>query len=169
MKKVIKVNIGSGDFDKAIKELEAYRKKLMNKIYDFVDALIAEGMNVAKVRISSARGDSNDVTVDSVYVSNSGDIIKAVIFLEGKDQLFVEFGSGIAYNTGEQHPLADKYGYGPGTYPSKHPPNRAINPGYWYYGSGKTSIGIEGTMPLYGAAEHIRNIIVQKANEILRS
>ena len=169
MKNVIKVNIGTGDIDKAIKELQAYRERLMNKINDFVDALIQEGMTVARIRLGSTQGDSTNASVDSVYISTSGDVTKAVIYLEGSDALFVEFGAGIAYNTGNQHPLADEFGYGPGTYPSEHPPNRAINPGYWYYGGGIRSIGTEATMPIYGAAEHIRNIIVQKANEILRS
>jgi hypothetical protein len=169
MSKVIKVDIGAGNISKAIDELRAYREHLMSKINDFVDALIAEGMQVAKARLASTQGDSTNAGVDSIYISTSGDVTKAVIYLEGTDALFIEFGAGIAYNTAMQHPLAGEFGYGPGTYPSKHPPNRAINPGYWYYGGGLKSIGTEATMPIYGAAEHIRNIVVQKANEILRS
>jgi len=168
MGKVIKIDLRSGNFEQAFAEIRKYKKDLMGKINDFIDALIKEGVDVAKARVLSSKGDSTHAYVDGVYVNSSGDVTKAVIYLGGRDALFVEFGAGIAYNTGKQHPYADKFGYGPGTYPSKHPPNRAINPGYWYYGNKEKSIGTEATMPLYGAAEHIRNIIVQKANEILR-
>lgn len=174
MKKVIKLDIGSGNYNSVLKELEIYRNHLMEKVNTFVDALIQEGMQVAKARIASTKGDSTDVVADAVYISSTGEVTKAMIYMTGTDVLFVEFGAGIAYNTGEQHPLASEFGYGPGTYPSEHPPNRGINPGRWVYGhddNGKPleSIGTEATMPMFRAAEHIRNIIVQKANEVFRS
>lgn len=165
MGKTISFKLDSNDIGKAIKELQEYRKDLMNKVNAFVDALIQEGMNVAKVRLASTRGDSTNAIVDSVYVESSGDVSKAVIYLEGKDALFIEFGSGVVLNPVD-HPLAASLGYGPGTYPGQtHVPV----PGYWYYGGGKLSVGTEASMPIYGAAEHIRNVIEQKANEIFRS
>jgi hypothetical protein len=124
-------------------------------------------VQVAGILVSSAQGDSKkpDVTYE---VNPQGDIVNATIAIVGTDVLFIEFGAGIAYNTGNQHPKASEFGYGPGTYPSKHPPNKAINPGRWVYdhdenGKPLWSIGTEATMPMYHAAETIRNNLIQKA------
>lgn len=172
--KKISFKLGSAEIDRAIKELKEYQTNIEDKVAEFVDRLIQEGMNVAKVRLASTKGDSTNASLDSVYINSTGEVIKAVIYLEGNDVLFVEFGAGIAYNTGAQHPLAGEFGYGPGTYPSKHPPNKGINPGRWIYGhnddgSPLWSIGTEATMPVYGAAEAMRNKIVEAAKAVFRS
>lgn len=174
MKKVIKMKLDPDDIGRAIKELKDYQDSLMNKVSDFIDALVAEGFNVAKARLASTRGDSTDAVVDSFFITDTGELKKAIIVLDGDDCLFIEFGAGIMYNTGQQHPLAGEFGYGPGTYPSEHPPNRAINPGRWIYGHNDDgtplwSIGTEASMPIFGAAEHMRKIISTKAREIFRS
>lgn len=173
--KKITINLSdSGSLDKAISEIKSYRESLERKTKDLIDALLREGIVVANIRLASTVGDSKDARVDSVYVDSSGEVTKALIFLDGKDALFIEFGAGIAYNTGAQHPLASEFGYGPGTYPSEHPPNKGINPGRWIYGhtdDGKPlwSIGTGASMPIYGAAEHMRNVLIQKVSEIFRS
>jgi len=176
MSKVIKFSLDPNEIGRAIKELKAYREELNKKIELFVDELLTEGIKVASLRVASTQGDSKlpDVVYD---INPQGDIVKASISIVGSDVLFVEFGAGIAYNTGAQHPKADEFGYGPGTYPSEHPPNRAINPGYWFYSDhdsvGDTvktrSIGTEATMPIFGAAETMRNQVIVKALEIFRS
>lgn len=174
--KKISFKLGSAEIDRAIKELREYRESLEKKIELFVDSLLSEGIKVASLRVASTQGDSKlpDVIYD---INPQGDIVKATIAIVGSDVLFVEFGAGIAYNTGKQHPKASEFGYGPGTYPSKNPPNKGINPGYWYYSDydsvGDTvrtrSIGTEATMPIYGAAESMRNNVIKKAVEIFRS
>lgn len=176
MGKVIKFTLDPREIDRAIKELREYQEDLNKKIELFVDALLSEGIKVASLRVASTQGDSKlpDVTYD---INPQGDIVKAEIAIVGKDVLFVEFGAGIAYNTGKEHPKNDEFGYGPGTYPSEHPPNRGINPGYWYYSSHDSvgdkvrtrSIGTEATMPIFGAAETMRNKVIVKATEIFRS
>lgn len=174
--KKISFKLGSAEIDRVIKELKEYEEDINKKIELFVDSLLSVGIKVASLRVASTKGDSKlpDVVYD---INPQGEIVKAAIAIVGKDVLFVEFGAGIAYNTGKQHPKASEFGYGPGTYPSKHPPNRAINPGFWYYSDkdsvGDTvrtmSIGTEATMPIYGAAESMRNEMIRKAVEIFRS
>ena len=168
MSKVIKCTLETNSIQKAIGEIRAYREDLNNKLQQFVSLLVQDGVTVANARLSSTKGDSTQGTI-GFGLNNDGDIVSAIISLEGKDALFIEFGAGIAYNTGMQHPDAGENGYGPGTYPSKTPPNKAINPGYWYYGSGKRSIGTEASMPIYHAAETIRNKAIQRASEVFRS
>ena len=165
---VIKCTLDTNSIQAAIDEIRAYREDLNNKLQQFVSLLVQDGVTVANARLSSTKGDSTQGTI-GFGLNNDGDIVSAIISLEGKDALFIEFGAGIAYNTGMQHPDAEENGYGPGTYPSKTPPNKAINPGYWYYGSGKRSIGTEASMPMYHAAETIRNNAIQRASEIFRS
>ena len=167
MKKII-TNLGTRDLTRAVKEINDYRREISDKVKLFVETLQAEGISVANASLVNIKGDSTNAGVVSYDVNSSGDIVSAVIALEGKDALFVEFGAGIQFNPVD-HPLAAQLGYGIGTYPSKHPPNKAIFPGYWYYGDGRLSVGTEAAMPMYKAAENARNTYIRKAIEIFRS
>ena len=172
----IELDIDPKSIQNAIDELKDYQDELNEKIKQFIQSLIEGGVVVAELCISSTKGDSKLPDVDYTVDAN-GDIVNATISIIGEDVLFVEFGAGIAYNTGKQHPKATELGYGPGTYPSKHPPNRALNPGFWFYSDhdsvGATvrtrSIGTEATMPAYHAAENMRNEVIRKAVEVFRS
>lgn len=171
MSKVIKCKLDVDSLQNAIDELKEYRDSINDKLQQFVAALLEDGITVANARLNSTIGDSVEGVI-GFGINADGDIVTATISLEGSDALFIEFGAGIAYNTGAQHPYAGELGYGVGTYPSKHPPNKAINPGYWYYrenGELVKSIGTQASMPIYHAAETMRNIAIQKAIEIFRS
>lgn len=172
MSKVIKCKLDVDSLEKAINELDTYQEELMSKLEAFMDALLSVGIAEASKRASSYAGDSKPANVVAEYVLKSKDKLLATVALVGEDAIFIEFGAGIAYNTGTEHPKASEFGYGVGTYPSKHPPNRAINPGYWFYrenGELKKSIGTQATMPIYFASETMRNNAIQKALEIFRS
>lgn len=168
--KTIKAKLDVNSLDNAIKELKAYRESIEGKLKIFVNELLQSGIEVARTSLSSTIGDSTQGTI-GFGVNDRGDIVSATISLEGADALFIEFGAGIAYNTGMQHPYAGELGYGVGTYPSKHPPNRGMNPGYWFYrenGELVKSIGTGASMPIYHAAETMRNQAIQKAVEVFR-
>lgn len=168
--KTIKAKLDVNSLDNAIKELKAYRESIEGKLKIFINELLQSGIEVARTSLSSTIGDSTQGTI-GFGVNDRGDIVSATISLEGADALFIEFGAGIAYNTGMQHPYAGELGYGVGTYPSKHPPNRGMNPGYWFYrenGELVKSIGTGASMPIYHAAETMRNQAIQKAVEVFR-
>ena len=172
--KSITITLDNNSIDKAIQEIQDYRDSITEKLKILINQLTQEGVTVARYWVDKAQGDSTDAFVDYTVDSTSGDIIRAQIFLQGTDALFIEFGAGIAYNTGKQHPYASELGYGVGTYPSEHPPNRAMNPGAWVYGHDDDgtplwSIGTEATMPIYNAGDVIRNLAITKALEIFRS
>lgn len=164
--KTLKIELGDDSLDKAITELQGYREWLNNRLKILVGELTQDGVEIARIKVAASQGDSTDAYVDYM-VDSTGEIIKASIFLQGTEALFIEFGAGIAYNTGFQHPNADEFGYGVGTYPSKHPPNKAMNPGYWYYRDESKnlhkSVGTEATMPIFHAGQTIRNNLIQKA------
>ena len=170
----IKVELNDSSIDNAIREIQNYRESLNDKLRDFLNALLETGKIEAENRLNSTIGDSVEGIITVEPIQDYGDRITAIITLMGKDALFIEFGSGIAYNTGMTHPYAEQYGYGVGTYPSKHPPNKAINPGYWYYreeGNDKPvrSIGTQASMPIYYASETMRNQAIEKAKAVFRS
>lgn len=173
MSKVIKCDLSISGLESAINEIKAYEDELNDKLSRFVTELMEYGVTVAQARLGSTIGDATNAAI-ICRPDTSGEIKTAYVALNGKDALFIEFGAGIAYNTGMQHPDAAELGYGPGTYPSEHPPNRAINPGRWVYGHDDDgnplwSIGTQASMPIYNAAESIRNIAIMKALEIFRS
>ena len=101
--KNIKIKLDPNSVDDAIAELKAYRASLMDKLKILIGQLVQDGVEIARVKVSASQGDSTDAYVDYT-VSPEGDIVKASIFLQGTEALFIEFGAGIAYNTGEQHP-----------------------------------------------------------------
>ena len=66
--------------------------------------------------------------------------------------MFIEFGSGIYYNAGNEHPLAKQFGYGVGTYPGQ---THAYED-FWFYTDkdgthSHFSHGTEATMPMYNS------------------
>lgn len=164
----IEVELSESSIDEAIKQIEEYRKSLKTKLVQLAETLAINGVSVASASIGQMQGDSVPPAV-GYELNSDGEIVKASIFIYGKDVLFVEFGAGIAYNTGAEHPKAEELGYGVGTYPSMNPPNRAINPGFWYYGHGKRSIGTEAVMPLNNAIVETRNNCIKQAIEVFRS
>jgi len=172
MAKVIKCKLDTDSIGKAIQEIRDYRYELLNKLDAFMDALLQDGLAMASERLASTVGDSHNAVTGKETILDEEDRIVATIFLYGSDALFIEFGAGIYYNNGNAHPQAAELGYGVGTYPSEHPPNRAINPGYWWYkgddGAKHLSLGTQASMPIYYASETIRNNAVQRAKEIFR-
>ena len=162
----------SSSIGNAVKEIEAYRKELMSKIKLFIETLVQDGVSIASARLGSTVGDSTEGII-GFGVNEDGDIVSAIIHLQGADAAFIEFGAGIYYNNGNAHPKAAELGLGIGSYPSKTPPNKAINPGYWWYrdegGNLRFSVGTQASMPLYHAAETMRNNAIMRASEIFRS
>ena len=169
--KTIKVKLDPDSIDNAIEEINDMREDILSKLKIFVNLLLQDGVTIANTKLNSTVGDSTSGVI-GFGLDDGGEIISATISLSGSDALFIEFGAGIAYNTGQQHPLASEFGYGIGTYPSKHPPNKAINPGYWFYREGGElvkSLGTGASMPIYSAAETIRNNVIMRASEVFRS
>ena len=165
MSKVIKCKLDTDSLQNAIDELKTYQSDLESKLATFMDVLLSVGYTEASARASSFMGDSQSANVKKQYIVKEKDKLIATISLEGKDAIFIEFGSGIVFNPAD-HPWAGKFGYGPGTYPGQtHVPV----PGYWYYGGGKLSVGTEAKMPIYYASESMRNEAVSKALDVFRS
>lgn len=114
MKKVIKVQLTEQSINRAIKELESYKKWLLEKTKEFLKALADEGVEIASANFQNAIYDgTNDVTCS---VEERGKDKVAVVAV-GSATLFIEFGTGVKY--ADTHPEAGKNGMVRGEYGHK--------------------------------------------------
>ena len=110
-KRVIKVQLNEASINRAIKELEDYKKWLLSKTKEFLKALADEGVEIANTKFGKAVYDgTNDV---SCSVEERGDNKIAVVAVGGAT-LFIEFGTGVKYP--DNHPEAGKHGMVRGQY-----------------------------------------------------
>lgn len=111
-KRVIKVSLNEQSIDRAIKELDNYKKWLVDKTKEFLKALADEGVQIASAKFAKAVYDgTNDV---SCSVEERGENKIAVVAV-GSATLFIEFGTGVKYP--DNHPEAAEHsmirgGYG---------------------------------------------------------
>ena len=110
-KRVIKVELSQKGIDKAIKELNDYKKWLKDCTEKFLKALADEGAQIATAKFQRAVYDgTNDVKVS---VENRDEDTVAVVAVGGA-VLFIEFGTGVKYP--DNHPEAGKNGVTRGGY-----------------------------------------------------
>lgn len=148
------------------RDIEEYRKSLDDKCELFVRRLAELGLPIIDARMAQA-----SFTVDEKGIQSGADIshqsyikitslngyAQADLIVEGKELLFIEFGSGIYYN-GEagssKNPYGQKLGYVIGSYGKGHGKQKIWG---YYDGSGDLVLthGVEATMPMYGAWEEI--------------
>ena len=161
MGKTIRVTLDNKSISDAVKELRRYATWVSKKETELRLRLAQLGATVASIHFSRAiYNGSNDV---SVRVDNTGST--ATIYAEGESVAFIEFGSGAAYGYG--HPLAGKYGVGPGTW-SDGPEGKGHwdNEKGWWYGRGQHSYGNPPAMAMYKAVQEITEQVTKIAREV---
>lgn len=111
MKKVIHVELNSSSIDHAIRELQNYKKWILEKTQEFLKALGEEGVQISSVKFSEAEYDgTNDVSCSV----EERDSTKVAVVAIGNAALFIEFGTGITY--ADNHPEAAANGMIRGEY-----------------------------------------------------
>jgi hypothetical protein len=103
-----------------------------------------------------------------VYVISSQDL--TVVFADGEDAVFMEFGAGVYYNGAvgsSPNPLGANLGLTIGSYG----PNGAKETWGYYGEDGELHLthGTPASMPLYRAVQSVRQDIVQIAKEVFGS
>lgn len=157
----IKIELTNKSVGKAIREIEKYKAWVAQKEAELRSRLAMMGATVASIQFARAiYNGSNDVTV---RVDDTGSV--AVIYAEGESVAFIEFGAGATYGYG--HPLAGKFGVGPGTYPDGK--GHWDNPKGWWYGSGQHSYGNPPAMAMYEAVKEITENVTKIAREVFRT
>jgi len=111
MRKVIHVELNSASIDHAIRELQNYKKWILEKTQEFLKALGEEGVQISSVKFSEAEYDgTNDVSCSV----EERDSTKVAVVAIGNATLFIEFGTGITY--ADNHPEAAANGMIRGEY-----------------------------------------------------
>jgi len=142
----------------AIKAVKQYKAWVVLKETELRQRLAMLGASVASIQFSRAiYNGSNDVTV---RVDNTGSV--AVIYAEGQDVAFIEFGAGAKYGYG--HPQAGEFGVGPGTYPDGK--GHWDDPNGWYYAHGKHTFGNPPAMAMYTAVQTMAEQLTAIAKEV---
>lgn len=159
MPKTIVVNpLDPKSVSEAIKAVKQYKAWVAMKETELRQRLAMLGASVASIQFSRAiYNGSNDVTV---RVDNTGSV--AVIYAEGQDVAFIEFGAGATYGYG--HPQAGEFGVGPGTYPDGK--GHWDDPNGWYYAHGKHTFGNPPAMSMYTAVQTMAEQLTAIAKEV---
>lgn len=150
----------SKSIDRAIKQLEQYKKDFLAKEELFVKRLAEIGVSVASAGFAMADYDGvNDVVVTLEHRGNS-----AVVIASGETVGFIEFGTGVKFpewdNSGMEY-IPPKHGtYGKG---------KGANPKGWYF---KQSEGAKARHtygnPPAEAMRTARDVMVERVIQIAR-
>lgn len=171
MAKKISISLSSKSIQNAIKEIEAYKRQLIDKNELFVRRLAELGIPVIDQNIAAAQGDSDKSHNTYIKINSFGSYSEAKLVVEGSDLLFIEFGSGIHYNDSagtSPHPKGEEFGYTIGSYGKGQGKND-----FWFYyadtGEAVMSHGTQSTMPVYKASVEIIQNIRRIAREVFGS
>lgn len=161
--KKISVSLSHSGIQKAIKEINQYKKWIQEKEKLLCYKLSLIGANEASVRFSGAIYDGVndvDITVDAI---DKGYRITA----KGKAVCFIEFGAGVYHNPSEPYPNPRPEGVvGIGEY-GKGNGNRQ---GWFFNRDGETVFthGTPAAMPMYYASEEMKSAVEEIAREVFR-
>jgi hypothetical protein len=162
---IIHIDLNEESVDKAIKQLNAY-KRLLDKKTEEIAKRLAE-MGATKVSLGFARSVYNGPQNVNVTVENRGNGQYAIV-ASGETVLFAEFGAGVRYGYG--HPEANAFGMGPGTYPNGK--GHWNDPKGWWIpksaGGGHT-FGNPPNMPMYNTEQELKKEIDRVVREVLSS
>lgn len=157
--KTIKVNpYDKESVERAVKDLEAYKKDIEAKARKLIERLSAIGCNIASAKFSRADYDGeNDV---KVTVSETSTGIKIVA--SGQAVCFIEFGAGVARGGGYPEDRKPEGIVGLGEYGKGH--GATGQP--WYYAHGKKSDGNPPAMAMLTARDTMVEEVTQIAREV---
>ena len=173
--KTINFELSTDSIDKAIAELERYRKSLETKKKTLLDRLAHLGEDVV-AEVMAGVPEEISMSNESDYqpgIKNEGETV--IIYLHGAKVAFVEFSAGITYGIpGSEYPTEAGAPYGMGTYNPESDKWQDPN-GWWFWDptnpkakkSGYVHTwGNRAYMPMYHAEEAIIIDAVRIAKEV---
>lgn len=161
-KKVIHFSLNKADIDRAIGEIEQYKREFLAKEKQLLEGLAMIGLKEASVRFTTAMYDgTNDVevrldTIDKGYA----------IVADGQAVAFIEFGAGVYHNTSEPYPNPRPSGVvGIGEYGKGKGKQQA-----WGYKDDNDELvitrGNPAAMPMWYASEEIKSSVLKVVREV---
>lgn len=110
MSKTIRFKLDARSINNAIKEIEAYKRKLSQIRMTICENLARIGMQEASVRFASAQYDGVNDSEVTIEATDKGYNVIA----SGNAVAFIEFGTGVHYNPGGgSYPIAKPSGVSP--------------------------------------------------------
>lgn len=171
-KTVIRFGLSEREIDKAIKELEQYKRELIRKtallrekVADKIAGLAQSGFNGAIVD-DVLKGGVKTAQV-TVSLSNTDDV--SLVIANGEDAVWVEFGAGVYHNGSagsSPHPEGSELGFTIGGY-GKGMGKKEV----WGYYEGdelRLTHGTPAIMPMYNAVKTVCDEIADIAREVFK-
>lgn len=168
---VIKFGLSEAEIDRAIRELEAYKREFAVKVEKYRERIAEElrdivARNFEAVKMDDVvRGSPREPQID-VKVDHRGDV--SVVLAVGEDAFFCEFGAGVYHNGAagsSPHPHGAELGFTIGSYGK----GRGKQTAWGYYDDSGELVITRGTvaqMPMYHAAREVMGKAVEIAREV---
>lgn len=170
-KKTLTSNLSIDEIKKLQQDLKNFEQELNRKNVVFVRRLAELGIPIIDSRIAQAQGDSDKSHNTYIKLTAGTTYTRAVLTVQGKKILFIEFGAGVHYNGGvgtSPNPKGQELGYTIGSYGQGKGAQDS-----WTYeaptGEWIRSYGTEATMPVYMASKEIRTRIKEIARLVFSS
>ena len=164
MKRIVNFHLSQSGVDHAIRELNAWKKWLLEKTDELLKELAAEGVEIADAYFKSAVYDGySDV---SVHLEERDERAVAVVGI-GQTVLMLEFGTGVRY--ADDHPEAgapntQRGSWSEGEFGMGH----WDDPKGWFYAHGKRSFGNPANKCMYRTKSDLENRFVQIAQRVFK-
>ena len=172
--KVISLSLSTKDINRAIKELEKYKRDFQKKVDLFRKRFAEEIATLAQSGFDSSgvddtlKGGTRPADV-SVSVSDNGNI--SIVIADGEDAVWCEFGAGVYHNGAvgsSPNPYGADKGLTIGSYGKGHGSQNVW--GYYTDPEDKSTLvlthGTPATMPMYRAVQEVIPRAVQIAKEV---
>ena len=171
-KKVIRFSLSESEIDKAIREVDEYKRELVKKINLFRDRVAERIAELSQSGFSGAivddllSGEQRTAQVE-VFIESRENM--TVVIAKGQDAFWAEFGAGVYHNGSagsSPHPKGSElgftiggYGYGMG--------NKKVW-GFYEGGDLRLTHGSPANMPMYNALKTVCDEISEIAREVFK-
>lgn len=170
-KTVIKVDLTPSSIDKAIQEINAYKRDFMKKVDLYRKRLGEEIANIAQMGFNGSvvddtiKGATPCKASVEVTATDNGNI--CVIVADGEDAVWCEFGAGVFHNGSvgsSPNPYGKEHGFTIGSF-GTHGKQQAWG---YYDESGELIItrGTPATMPMYNAVQAVSKMAIAIARGV---
>ncbi len=170
-KEKVIIRLSDREIGDLLQYLELYKELLVQRMAEFVQALLEIGQQVAEAN-SSPAGDATAAPSFRFEVTVNADSVEGKLIGEGQDITFIEFGSGYLYNGNlhdSPHPKGKKLGMTIGDFPGDYKATRGSSLGASYngwYHDGVKHYGVKAGMPLYNATLEIQERAAEVAKQV---
>ena len=172
-KKVISFSLNPKDINKAIRELDKYKREFRKKVDMYRRRMADEIAASASFNFGSATID-HSITGETrkpdvkVRVDERGNIV--VVVASGEDAVWCEFGAGVYYNGSvgsSPNPYGNELGFTIGSYGKGY--GKANAWGYYEDGQLVITRGTPASMPMYNAVQEVTRKAIEIAREVFGS